>query len=187
MKKTIAIASAILGFSMNGLLAQEIDNPDFSRGKSGWLGDGKAVYFDSAGAVSETASPGSVPGLKIELSRNSWKEIRQTVRPKQKETEIRISLQVMADPAFKRLAESKDYSDVDFDEGGGYAWSALVFPRCDFLIRVHDETWYYRPFSLAPLGTWKNFSAGFPKLKARQREIALLFPPGQGTVYLKGK
>jgi hypothetical protein len=187
MKKTTAVLSAILGLSLSGLLAQEIDNPDFSHGKAGWQGDGKAVFFDSAGAVSETASPGSVPGLMIELNRNAWREIRQTVRPKQKESEIRFSVQVMADPAFKRLAESKKFSDVDFGEGGGYVWSALVFPKCDFLIRVHDDGWFYRPFSLMPAGTWKAFSADFPKLKTRQREIALLFPPGEGTVYLKGK
>lgn len=187
MKKNTAVLSAILGLSLSGLLSQEINNPDFSRGKAGWLGDGKPVWFDSTGEVSETASPGSIPGLKVELSKNAWREVRQSLRPKQKESEISFSIQAMADPAFKRLAESKEYSDVDFGEGGGYVWSALVFPKCDFLIRVHDDTWYYRPLSLMPLGTWKTLTADFPKLKARQREIALLFPPGEGTVYLKAK
>jgi len=183
----MAVMSAVLGMFLNGAGAQEINNADFSRGKAGWLGDGKVVYFDASGGVSDTESPGAVCGLKIELSRNAWREIHQSLRPKQKETDIRFAIQVMAEPSFKRLAESKEYSDVDFGEGGGYVWSALVYPKCDFLVRVHDDTWYYRPRSLAPLGTWKMFSEDFPKLKARQREIALLFPPGEGTVYVKGK
>ena len=187
MTKTCSFLIALLGLSISGLLAQEIDNPAFSSGKAGWIGDGIPVWFDVAGAISETASPGSTPGIKIELNKNTWSEIRQNLRPKQKETAIHLSIQVMGDAGFKRRAESKTYSDVDFQEGGGYVWSALVFPQCDFLVRVHDDTWYYRPFSLSPLGTWKKISVSFPKLKARQREIALLFPPGEGTVYLKGQ
>lgn len=178
---------AVLGISLAGLNAQEINNADFSRGKAGWQGDGKVVYFDATGQVSETATPGSVPGLKFELSRNQWREIKQSLRPKTKETDVFISVQVMADPSFKRLEKSKDFSDVDFGEGGGYVWSALVYPKCDFLIRLKDGGWFYRPFSLKPVGNWKTFTADFPKLEKSTREIALLFPPGEGTVYIKGK
>jgi hypothetical protein len=178
---------AALGVSLAGLNAQEIKNADFSQGKAGWQGPGTVVYFDAAGQVSETASPGAVPGLKFELNKNSWREIKQSLRSKPKETDISISVQVMADPSFQRLEKSKDYSDVDFGEGGGYVWSALVYPECDFLIRVKDGSWFYRPLSLKPAGTWKTFTADFPKLKTSAREIALLFPPGEGTVYIKGK
>lgn len=187
MKKATRTIAFTLALSLAGLNAQTIDNADFSLGKRGWLGDGKAVYFNSDGSVSETSSPGAVPGLKIELSKNSWREIKQSLRAKLDETAIAISIQVMADPTFKRAEKSKDYSNVDFGEGGGYVWSALVYPECDFLIRVKDGSWFYRPLSLQPVGTWKNFSADFQKLSNRTREIALLFPPGEGTVYLKGK
>ncbi|PTX95068.1 hypothetical protein DB345_12285 [Spartobacteria bacterium LR76] len=187
IKVSLALAASVLGLFLNSTIAQEVDNPDFSKGKTGWMGDGKVVYFAADGTISETAAAGAVPGLKIELSKNEWKEVHQNLRPKQKDTEIQYSVQVMADPTFVRLPESKDYSDVDFRQGSGYAWSALVYPKCDFLMRVHDDTWYYRPRSLTPLGTWKTFSESFPNLKARQREIALLFPPGEGTIYVKGK
>lgn len=187
MKTKIATIGVALGLSLAGSNAQEITNADFSRGKAGWQGDGKVVYFDATGQVSETATPGSVPGLKFELSKNSWREIKQSLRAKPKETDVSISVQVMADPAFKRLEKSKDFSNVDFGEGGGYVWSALVYPECDFLIRVKDGSWFYRPLSLKPAGTWKTFTADFPKLDKSNREIALLFPPGEGTVYIKGK
>jgi len=178
---------AVLGVSLVGLNAQAIKNADFSQGKAGWLGDGKVVYFDAAGQVSETATPGAVTGLKFELSKNSWREIKQSLRAKPKETDISISVQVMADPSFKRLEKSKAYSDVDFGEGGRWVWSALVFPECDFLIRVKDGSWLYRPISLKPAGTWHTFTEDFAKLKTSAREIVLLFPPGEGTVFIKGK
>ncbi len=187
MNPTSIVIAAILAFSASASKAQEINNADFSRGKAGWQGDGKVVYFDAAGQVSETATPGSVPGLKFELNKNSWREIKQSLRAKPKETDVSISVQVMADPAFKRLEKSKDFSNVDFGEGGGFVWSALVYPECDFLIRVKDGSWFYRPLSLKPTGTWKTFTADFPKLEKSSREIALLFPPGEGTVYIKGK
>ncbi len=176
-----------MGISLLGLNAQEINNADFSRGKAGWQGDGKVVYFDAAGKVSETSTPGSVAGLKFELRKNSWLEIKQSLRANKKETDVSISVQVMAEPGFKRVEKSKEFSNVDFGEGGGYVWSALVYPECDFLIRVKDGSWFYRPLSLKPAGTWKTFTADFPKLTKSNREIALLFPPGEGTVYIKGK
>ncbi len=186
-KASLVLAATILGLFLSNLPAQEVDNPDFAKGKTGWQGDGKVVYFAADGSISETASPGATQGLKIDLSKNAWREVHQSLRPKQKDTEIQYSVQVMAEPSFVRLPESREYSDVDFQQGGGYIWSALVYPKCDFLLRVRDDTWYYRPRSLTPLGTWKTITENFPKLKARQREIALLFPPGEGTVYVKGR
>ena len=187
MKPSRTAIVAALGLSLAGLNAQEINNADFSHGKAGWQGDGKAVYFDAAGQVSEIPTPGSVPGLKFELNKNSWKQIKQSLRAKPKETDVSISVQVMADTSFKRVEKSREFSKVDFGEGGGYVWSALVYPECDFLIRVKDGSWFYRPLSLKPAGTWKTLTADFPKLEKSTREIALLFPPGEGTVYIKGK
>ena len=62
-----------------------------------------------------------------------------------------------------------------------------MYPKCDFLIRVKDDGWQYRPISLAPVDSWKTMTHSFTGLKGRQREIELLFPPGEGAVYLKGK
>lgn len=186
MKTNTILLAALLGLFLNCSNAQELNNADFSRGKAGWSGDGKVVYIDANGAVSATSSPGSTAAIQIELSGNDWRELKQKLHPNDKESAISFSVQIKADAGFKRLDASKKYSDVDFGEGGQFAWSALVFPKCDFLIRVQDDTWYYRPFSLSPLGAWKSFTANFPKLKSRQREIALLFPPGEGSVLVKG-
>ena len=168
--------------------AQQIENADFSKGKTGWTGDGKAVFIDEKGEVSDTAKPGATPALRIELSKAAWKGIKQKLRPKANDSQIQLELQVKADAAFKRAPESREYSTtVDFREGGQYTWSGDVHPKCDILIRVKDETWQYRPMSLTPIDTWKTVTQSFAGLKGRQREIELLFPPGEGVVYLKGK
>lgn len=172
---------------VQGAHAQTIDNADFTNGKTGWLGDGKAVFIDAQGVVSETPKPGTTPAIRIELSKSGWKGIKQKLRPKANEAQIEITVQVKADSTFKRVPESREYSSVDFREGGQYGWSAEVYPKCDFLIRVKDEGWQYRPISLAPVDSWKTVTQSFTGLKARQREIELLFPPGEGAVYLKGK
>lgn len=185
MKTRSLLCLAVAIICLTHLQSQEVDNIDFAKGKTGWLGDGKEVYIDASGAVSEAQTPGSTPAIKVELSKNSWKSLKQKLRPMSKETEIKFTIQVKADTDFAPLAESRDYTNSDWKMGGEYVWSAEMFPKCDFLVRVKDETWYYRPVKLVP-GTWKKCSVSFPGLKGRQRELELLFPPGVGTVYLKG-
>jgi hypothetical protein len=180
------ILLALTVFCLGPLHAQEVDNIDFTKGKNDWLGDGKVVYVDASGAISETETPGSTPAIKVELSKTGWRSLKQKLRPKSNETAVKFSLQVKAEADFEPLAASKDYTNEDWKAGGQYVWSAEMYPKCDFLIRLKDDTWYYRPFKL-PAGTWKTFSVDWPGLKARQREIELLFPPGEGTIYIKGK
>jgi len=187
MKTSNLILAALFGCALHGASAQQIENADFAKGKTGWMGDGKAVFIDEKGEVSETPKPGTTPAIRIELSKAGWKGIKQKLRPKANESAIQVVLQVKGDAAFKKAPESREYSNVDFREGGEYTWKAEVFPKCDFLIRVKDETWLYRPISLAPVDAWKTVTQSFAGLKGRQREIELLFPPGEGMVYLKGK
>ena len=187
MKNAFLILAALLGCALSGASAQQIENADFSKGKTGWSGDGKAVFIDEQGAISDTPKPGATPALRIELNKAAWKGIKQKLRPKANESDIQIELQVKADAAFKRAPDSREYSKVDFREGGQYSWGAEVFPKCDFLIRVKDEGWLYRPVALTPVDAWKKVTQSFTALKGRQREIELLFPPGDGVVYLKGK
>lgn len=188
LSHSLLLPALLLLLAAQGARAQKIDNEDFAKGKSGWTGDGKEVFTNAAGEVSETKKEGFSPVIRIELSKSAWKGLKQRLRPKSDETKIDFALQVKADAKFKREAESRAYSNgIDFKEGGQYGWSAEVYPKCDFLVRVKDEGWQYRPVSLAPLDAWKTVSVSISGLKGRQRELELLFPPGEGTVYLKGK
>ncbi len=125
-KASLALAATILGLCLSNLPAQGVDNPDFAKGKTGWQGDGKVVYFATDGSISETASPGATPGLKVELSKNAWREVHQSLRPKQKDTEIQYSVQVMAEPSFVRLPESGNTRTSIFskaEDTSGARWS----------------------------------------------------------------
>lgn len=168
-------------------MAQVVENAGFGRGKTGWTGDGKIVYFNPDGTVSETAVMGAPTGLRIDLNRNGWKEIKQKLRPKPGEKQVSISFQAMAEPGFQRLEESKQYSvDINWKEGSQWIWTSLIRPKCDLLIRMqHDEAWYYRPLSLQPVGSWVQVSQTIEDLMGKQREISILLPPGTGTVLIK--
>lgn len=170
--------------SLHGAWSQQITNADFLQGKTGWVGDGIVVHISPDG--SEESSPGSHPAIRIDLRENQWTGIKQRLLPKAKDSRIDIELQVRADPAFERAETSRKYSAVGFKDKGEYVWSGEIHPKCDFLIRVKDQTWHYRLMSLSPVGAWKTVRAAFPDLGSRQREIALLFPPGKGSAYLKG-
>jgi len=167
------------------LSAQTLENGDFAKDKAGWLGDGKIVYLGSDGKISDLESPSSQKALQVELKKNRWTYVKQSLHPKVKDNTVSVAITVKALPDFQPLEESRDYSKEDFKEGGSYAWSAEVWPKCQLLVRVQDTTWYYRPFSLKPLDTWKTFKMTFENLSSRTRSVTVALPPGTGSVLLK--
>jgi len=188
MKNRLPSFIALILISLGSQLqAQKPKNADFSEGKKGWVGDGDVVYIASDGSISEEESEEAVPAIAIELRGHDWEEIRQRLSPRADDTSTSIAIEVMVGEDFKPEKESRNYTDVDFQQGGQYLWSAEVTPKCDFLVRVRDEGWwYYRPIKLAKPGKWKKIKEKFPDLKSRQREISLMVPPGTGTVYIRG-
>lgn len=183
MKKTLpALLSALL---LCASTTHAIDNPNFSEGKKGWTGQGTPGYLDASGKFSATPGPDAVPVLRFELNRNSPRVLAQRVSAKSDENDVTLRIQALASADFQRREDSKDFDSVGFPEGGEYAWSASVYPKCDLLVRVKDSTWHYRPLSLRPTGKWKTFQISIPNLESRQREVEILFPPGEGAVYLR--
>lgn len=169
-------------------VGQKPDNADFSEGKTGWVGDGEEVFITPDGNISEEEAEGATPAIAIELRGNDWEEIRQRLSPRAEEASTSIAIEVMVSEDFKPEEESRNYTEVDFREGGEYVWSAEVTPKCGFLVRVRDDGWwYYRPIRLAAPGKWKKITEKFPDLKSRNREISLMVPPGEGTVYIRGR
>jgi len=185
--------------------SQALKNGDFAKGKANWQGDGELVTLtpdgkvqsaeipgsdlrltlSSSGNLQDTQTSGSTRALKIDLQKFKWTSISQGLFPHSKDNSISVSIMVKAMPNFVRLEESAEYSRVDFKEGREYEWSAEVSPKCDFLVRVHDTTWHYRPLSLKPFGEWKTFHFDFSDLEARSRSLALAFPPGSGSILIK--
>ena len=44
---------------------------------------------------------------------------------------------------------------------------------------------YAPALSLRPIGQWKTFHVSIPDLKNRKREVELIFPPGDGAIYIQ--
>ncbi len=181
----IPVPALLLALLCLGTPLHAVDNPDFSEGKKGWTGSGTAGFLDAAGEFSALEKPGSTPVLRVELSKTMAKTLSQRVSAKPDETTVNLRLRLLASNDFVRKDDARGFGDVDFKEGGQYVWSAPVHPRCDFLVRVSDSTYFYRPLSLRPIGQWKTFSVSIPDLKNRKREVELIFPPGDGAIYIQ--
>ena len=185
MKFAFRLIFSLFAVFLTQAYSQTIKNGDFAKGKSSWLGDGKLVYLSADGKIADTETPGAEKVLQIELKKTKWSTINQSLFPLAKDDALSVSIMVKAQSDFAPLDESHEYSKVDFQEGGSYVWSAEVAPKCDFLVRVHDSTWYYRPVTLKPVDTWKTLNLNFKNLKARNRSLTIALPPGSGTVLIK--
>lgn len=183
--RPLAILNLSLAATAAFAFAQPLKNTDFSRGTGGWTGDAVVVFIGPDDTIVPAGTPGSAPALRFDLRPNRWTTLKQTLLPRANEKSISASFAVKALPTFQRAPESRAYSAVDFREGGGYGWSAEVWPKCDLLVRVKDGGWSYRPLSLQPVDTWKTFAIEFPNLTTRNRSFLLAFPPGTGSVLVK--
>ena len=181
----LMLLSVLLGWSCGPLFAQEIRNGDFTKGASDWMGDGRLVYLDASDKVLSQPEAGATPAFQVHLKSSQWAIVKQNLHPSSKESVVRARIEIMASPDFQPVEKSRTYSPVDFREGGGYVWSAEVFPKCDLLVTVKDSTYYYRLFSLQPPGSWKTFTVDFQNLTSRSRCFSLAFPPGTGTLWIK--
>ena len=181
----IALGLFLTTLGLHSVSAQALENGDFSKGKAGWTGTGQVVYLKADGSVAPTETPGAERVMQITLRPTQWTWIKQSLHPRAADTAVAAEISVMASADFAPAAESREYTKVDFKEGGGYLWSAEVWPKCDLLPRLQDSTWYYQPKSLKPYGEWKTLKVNFPNLSSRNRSLTLALPPGKGSVFFK--
>jgi len=175
----------LLALGIPSAPAQALSNGDFSKGKAGWQGSGQVVWLKADGTVSPTEVAGADRVLEVPLRSTQWTWIKQLLHPLAVDKAVAAKITVRASADFAPAAESREYTKVDFREGGGYVWSAEVWPKCDLLPRLQDATWYYQPKSLKPYGSWKTVSVSFPNLTSRNRSFTLALPPGKGSVFFK--
>jgi hypothetical protein len=161
-----------------------IKNGDFSNGKSHWQHSGEIVYLDTAGNKVDKDAGGK-PALQLTLINNRFTVTDQTFRTKDKLGEITVTVKVKASADYKRN-DSTDYASVNFKPGGIYYWSAIVYPKADFFIRLTDNTHLYSLADLSP-GQEKTITARFNDLGAgvRERTLFLNAAPGDGSIYVE--
>ena len=159
----------VVSFTFAGL-----ENGDFINGKNQWQGDGKVEKVDGANA------------LVVALSKNNFSEVRQTFKMPNTVKRIKVTAQVKCSEDYKMNDKARSISDVDFAPKGTYEWTAEVHPKSDFHIRVKDDSWNYK-LTKVEYGNWTTVVAEIRGIsKPGSLELALVFPPGDGTMMVKG-
>ncbi len=153
----------------------ELKNGDFSAGKTDWRGQGKVEKTDGANVLS------------VALAKFNFTEVSQVFKMPPATKRIKVTLQVKASTDFVFNDKSRNISDVDFKPTGSYTWSALVHPKSDFHIRVKaPESEYEYKMVKVPAGDWTTLTAEIRGLKKPNAiDLALVFPPGDGTMMVK--
>lgn len=172
--KTHLLLPALLALMTMPLAADGLENGNFAAGKSKWQGDGKVEKVEG-----ETV-------LSVALSKNNFSELKQSVRLPSSVQRFRVTVQVQASTDYVLNAKSRAISDVDFSSNGNYTWTALVHPKSDFHIRLKDDSYNYKLAKVAAGGGWATVTAEFRGIKKPTGlELALVFPPGDGTMMVK--
>lgn len=173
MKKCLILPTMLM-VALAPVALADLENADFAAGKSKWQGDGKVEKVEGENV------------LGVALSKNSFSELKQAFRMAPNVQRIRITLQVRASANYVLNEKSRSITPVDFSPNSNYTWTNLVYPRADFHIRLKDDSYNYKLVEVTPGGPWVTLTA---EVRAIRRptdlELALVFPPGDGTILVK--
>ncbi len=168
--------------------AKDFENGDFAKNKNGWLGDGKVVYLDAAGAVSETQTPGANTAIAIDLSKTQFKEITQKFETREGTGALEVEVVYKGSPDFKLNDKSTKFTkDNTWSPGTTWYWSGLVFPKVDLCIRLDKPDGYsYRLSAVQPGSDWKTLRFRWDNVGAKKDvKLSVIVPPGDGVFYLR--
>ena len=178
---TLALATAA------SVEAQVLKNGDFAKGKAFWEGGGgKVIYLDDAGEPTNDKEKGQ-PVLEVNLSKTNLIEIRQrfTLAHGQKSMKATVIAKASADYVRNDKAQKWTPNNT-WEPGGWWVWSALVYPKVDFCMRVDANTHYYLPRSLKAGGAWQTLSGEFKDMNNQGSKVFnIVLPAGDGTIWIK--
>ena len=185
MKRLLVILFATVTTAHGQLLKDQ----DFSMGRGAWIGGGKLVKIDAAGAPVITGTEGA-PVLEISLAEARFTEIHQSFLCLHGEEGMKVAVVLKVSSDFARN-DNAPYYNSDWKVGGSYVWSGgMKYPRVDLIMRVDTHSHHYRLCNLKPGGDWQTVTVEFGEMTskkdhARPKEFSLVFPAGKGTVQIK--
>lgn len=162
--------------------AELLKNTEFGNGKAHWKGGGQVVFVKPDGTEGTASDPGTVRALRISLKKKEPQSVYQEFATKDRPKTLKVTVQYMASPDFKRTEDEKLYS-ISWTSGT-YFWTAVVVPHADFWVRV-SPGWLYRIGGQASTkwqtlqGTWND------ALPVEERAIHFCVPAGEGNLYIK--
>jgi len=174
MKKSLLLLVLATCCSLPLVLSAALEDGDFTAGKGKWRGQGKV----------ETV--GGAPALVVALSKNNFTEITQSFKMPATTKGLKVTVVVQASADYVFNDKSRNIANVNFQPGGNYTWSAAVYPKSDFHIRLATDGWYRYNLATVPKGTTTTLVAEIKDVKKPgDLELALVFPAGDGSMMVK--
>jgi hypothetical protein len=174
MIKNVALAF-FLSVGVSAAVAQEaegnlIRNGDFSKGKSGWDGDG---------SVQEIEGYEGGKALRVKLSRSDVKYLTTNLEKTSKFSALNIKFKAKTSEDFER---NKGLEKLDRD---GNTHQMIPDGSAFSIELVGSGYFIYKPFKLKELNEWQDFSVTIPNTARGDAGLRFNFfvPPGRGELY----
>jgi hypothetical protein len=125
--------------------------------------------------------------LEIKLSKTQLTEIRQRFTLARGQNQIKATAIAKASVDYVRNDKAQKWTPNNtWEPGGWWVWSALVYPKVDFCMRVDANTHYYLPRSLKAGGGWQTLSGNFKDVDNQGNKVFnIVLPAGEGTIWIK--
>jgi hypothetical protein len=186
--------------------AEGLENGDFSKGKSHWMGDGQAVFLKPDGTISPTddsklsslplptGTPGAVltsktiPMIEIKLKTTQFADLFQKFKTAKVMDAMtaEVTFKGSADFALNDKATVFD-RDITWGPGSMWYWTALVHPKIDLMMRLDKKDNYmYKLQAVKPGGDWQKMKVTWKDVGGAQEvNFHVLVTPGHGSLYVK--
>ncbi|MDR3401212.1 MAG: hypothetical protein P4L99_01845 [Chthoniobacter sp.] len=187
-------------------LAEGLENGDFSKGKSHWMGDGQAVFLKPDGTISPTddsklsslplptgttgadQKPKTIPIIEIKLKTTQFADLFQKFKTAKEMDAMtaEITFKGSADFALNDKATVFD-RDLTWGSGSMWYWTALVHPKIDLMMRLDKrDNYMYKLQAVKPGGDWQKIKVTWKDVGGGQEvSFHILATPGHGSLYVK--
>jgi hypothetical protein len=204
MNKLIPFSLIVCVFAIvsgaSNAVADGLDNGDFARGKSKWLGEGQIVYLNPDGSISPTdesksadplnasQKPKPTPIVEIKLRTGQFAELSQKFKTDRGASGMNVVVVYKGSPDFKLNDKAIPFTKGNTWQAGTiWYWTSVVFPKVDLCLRLDKHDGHcYKLEPVAPGGDWKSAKFRWENVTENQDvTLLILAPPGHGSLWVK--
>ncbi|MEP6671026.1 MAG: hypothetical protein ABJF10_17835 [Chthoniobacter sp.] len=205
LRGLLVAGGIVLAGATTTAFAEGLENGDFAKGKSKWMGDGLAMFLKPDGTLSPTddsksssllpppgstpaEKPKNIPVIEIKLKTTQFADFFQKFKTAKEMDAMNaeITYKASADFALNDKATVFD-REITWGSGSFYYWSALVHPKIDLLMRLDKKDNYmYKLQTVKPGGDWQKMKVAWKDVGGGQEvNFHILAAPGHGSLLVK--
>ena len=210
----LVVGGLVFAAGAMALAADGLENGDFSKGKSKWMGDGVLVYLKPDGTISPTGDansgsllpppsslpagvppaattgqkPASTPIIEIKLKSTLFADFSQKLRTPKEMDVVNAEVVFKGSADFKQNEKATVFDrEITWKPGSFWYWSVLVHPKTDVLMRLDKKDNYmYKLDTVKPGGDWQKMKVRWDNVGGGQDvTFHVLVTPGHGSLYIK--